>query len=190
MKNTRRFKITLGKLITALVLVIGSVLYFQTVYWGPRNWEAHFKAGIVAYNGGNFAESEREFLVALSKAENIPDKQFALRHTLNNLLEVYRIQAKYEDAEATIKRIITIDENQLGKEHPNVAASWNNLAELYRTQGKFDLARNCYNRALSILDKSLGREHPLSTLIRKRAQELLPKKASDSGPLVDSASGP
>ncbi len=177
MKDRRRSRFTRGQLLLTLVLALGSFLYFKTVYWTPHSWERHIQAGLRAQNRGDFAEAEREFLAALSDARDIPDHQLALRHTLNNLVEVYRSQAKYDEAVATIRQIIEIDESKLGPDHPNVAASWNNLAEVYRSQGRRAEAEQAYRRALDIFEKSLGPNHALTGFVRERYREFLGRPA-------------
>ncbi len=53
-----------------------------------------------------------------------------------------------------------IDEKDLGKDHPDVAASLNNLATLYEAQGKYAAAEPLYKRSLGIWEKALGKDHP------------------------------
>lgn len=89
--------------------------------------------------------------------------------SLNNLAELYKIQAKYTEAMPLFKRSLTIKENALGKNDLDVALSLNNLAELYRIQGEYKQAESSYRRCIIILENELGKNHlniatPLSNL--------------------------
>jgi len=69
-------------------------------------------------------------------------------------------RARYVEAELLYQRALSIREQSLGPEHPDVADSLNNLANLYDSQGKYAEAELLYQRALSIREQSLGPEHP------------------------------
>ncbi len=57
-------------------------------------------------------------------------------------------------------RVLKINEETLGPEHPETAASLNNLAQQYFNQGRYDEAEVLFKRALAIREKALGLEHP------------------------------
>lgn len=59
-------------------------------------------------------------------------------------------QGKYEEAQAIYQESISIRENSLGRDHPDVAKSLHELAQLYKTIGKFNQSELCLKRALSI----------------------------------------
>jgi tetratricopeptide (TPR) repeat protein len=90
--------------------------------------------------------------------EGNEDYQFAF--SLNQLAFLYDSQGKYNEAEPLYLRSLSIRENQLGKNHPNVATSLNNLAALYHNQGKYKEAENLRLRCLEIERKTLGENHP------------------------------
>lgn len=69
-------------------------------------------------------------------------------------------QAQYLEAELLVRRSLTIREEALGAEHPEVASSLNNLAALLHLQGKSEEAEQLFRRALSTLQQSLGAQHP------------------------------
>lgn len=76
------------------------------------------------------------------------------------LVEVYRSQGKYSEAEPLFKRALAIREKTLGPTNPDVASSLNNLAALYHDEGKYSEAEPLYKRALAIWEKALGSDHP------------------------------
>ena len=79
---------------------------------------------------------------------------------LNNQAQSLYTQGKYDEAEQLFRRVLEIDEKDLGQDHPDVAACLNNLALLLKTQGKYIEAEALNRRALSILEKQYGREDP------------------------------
>ncbi len=89
-----------------------------------------------------------------------------------------RDRGRYAEAEPLSLRALRIREQQLGLEHPEVAASLNNLATLYRQQGKYAEAEPLILRALRIREQQLGPEHPevayslnnLATLYREQGK--------------------
>lgn len=56
---------------------------------------------------------------------------------------------------------LTIYEQQLGPDHPDLAFSLNMLADIYKDQGQFMLATSLYQRALYIWKQVLASDHPL-----------------------------
>jgi nucleoside phosphorylase/tetratricopeptide (TPR) repeat protein len=71
-----------------------------------------------------------------------------------------KIQASYTMAEPLFKRALTIWEQQVGSEHPDVAVALNGLAILYFEQGKHAEAEPLFKRALAIWEQQFGSEHP------------------------------
>ena len=55
---------------------------------------------------------------------------------------------------------LRIDEQTIGKEHPDYAIRLNNLAIVYHSQGRYDEAIELYKQALLIDEKTIGKEHP------------------------------
>ena len=70
------------------------------------------------------------------------------------------IRAQFAEAESFLKLSLTIREQVLGSEHPQVALNLCCLAELHRDQGQPMQAKPLYQRALSICEQALGPEHP------------------------------
>jgi tetratricopeptide (TPR) repeat protein len=68
-------------------------------------------------------------------------------------------RANYAEAEPLYRRALRIREEQLGTDHPDVAASSNDLATLLQAQGKYAEAEPLYRRALRIREEQLGTDH-------------------------------
>ena len=67
---------------------------------------------------------------------------------------------KYDRAVIVAQKALEVAEQNVGRDHPDVALSLNNLAELYRTQGDYAKAEPLYKRSLAIFEKSFGPDHP------------------------------
>ncbi len=81
--------------------------------------------------------------------------------SLANRCSVYlRARAEYGPAESLSKRALSIWENAVGPEHPEVANSLNRLALVYWNQGRYAEAEPLYMRARVIQEKVLGPDHP------------------------------
>ena len=70
-------------------------------------------------------------------------------------------------------RSLSIRQQQLGDDHPDVAASLNNLAGLYQSQGRYSEAESLHLRSLSIWQQQLGDDHPNTQTGRQNLRYLL-----------------
>ena len=147
-------------LVGVLCVMLVSALCIGCGQSAGSPWESYIQAGEAAYQQGNYAEAEKQFLAALQEAENFGPEDPRLATSLNNLANLYEAQGKYTEAEPLYQRALTIYEKALGPEHPNVATSLNNLAVLYEAQGKYTEAEPLYQRSLAIREKALGPEDP------------------------------
>ncbi len=86
----------------------------------------------------------------------------------------YLLQAmrKYEEARPFYTRALAIKEEQLGPDHPDVAASLNNMGELLESMGKYEEAVPYYERALAIFKAKLGADHPNSEVVQNNLMML------------------
>ncbi len=171
---------TKTKAIALFVAVVGTLLYFKMIFFPPsKGWEYFNRAGLAAYEKKDYAESEEQLLAALQEAETFAfdDPRFAL--SLNNLAEIYRVQARYAEAEPYLKRSLANAEKIYGPEHSGVAANLNNLAANYRVRGMYTEAEPLSKRALDIWEKTLGPENPLVLFALESYVDLLRKTGRD-----------
>jgi tetratricopeptide (TPR) repeat protein len=73
---------------------------------------------------------------------------------LNHLGELYFALNNYSEAEHYYKQALTIYQNTLGPEDPEVATDFSNLGEIYYSQGKYQDAQPAYQRAMNIDEKA------------------------------------
>ena len=81
------------------------------------------------------------------------------RH-LNNLAALLQATNRLAEAEPLMRRALTIDEQNFGKDHPNVAIDLNNLAALLQATNRLAEAEPLMRRALTIDEQSFGKDHP------------------------------
>jgi tetratricopeptide (TPR) repeat protein len=86
---------------------------------------------------GQYAKGIPPAAEAVQIAETRQVRPVKLANYLNELGVLYYFQGNYGEAEPLYLRSLHIHEQQLGAEHPTVAASLNNLAGLYDAQGRY-----------------------------------------------------
>ena len=111
------------------------------------------EAGL-AFDERRYADAEKLLRRAVRQAESRASGEPSLATALNDLAEIYRAQAKYDDAVPLYRRAIDIVEKASGPHHASLARSLNSLALVYRAQGMYDEAEPLCRRALSILEKT------------------------------------
>ncbi|HKX31312.1 MAG TPA: CHAT domain-containing tetratricopeptide repeat protein, partial [Blastocatellia bacterium] len=78
---------------------------------------------------------------------------------LNNLGNIYKERGDFAQAEPLYRRALTIAEQTLPPEHPNVGLFLSNLGNLYRERGEYGRAEPLFQRALAVKEKTLGPTH-------------------------------
>ena len=150
-----------------VVLIINRRRAFGFMAWllalvagcSQPTWEATMQAGEAAMQRGNYAEAERIFAVAVTRAEEagLQDRRVAV--TLSRLAQAYSSQGKYVEAEPVYLRALEIYQTVHGEEHLDVAATLNNLGVIHRMHGQYADAQRLLMRALHIKEKVLGTDH-------------------------------
>ncbi len=114
------------------------------IFFQRGSWKSYGKAGVKAYQKGNYPEAEKQFAAALKEAEGFGPQDPRVAVTLTHLAALYYNQGKYTEAEPLYKRALPIVEKALGPED----------------QGKYAEAEPLVKRALAIFENALGPEHP------------------------------
>src|SRR5579871_1913917 len=104
-------------------------------------------------------EAESLLTGILTGLETKPEPP-ALPLVLNNLATAQKQEGRYGEAEAGYRRVLEIEERQLGPDHPSTATTLNNLASLYHAQGRDTEAVPLLFRSIGIGEKTLGPAHP------------------------------
>ena len=118
--------------------------------------------GVEACQQLRYGDAERLLVGALRRAEQGAAAAPELAAALGQLADLYRAQARYEEAEPLYRRAIALEEGRQGGEHAGMARALNNLALVYRAQGFYEQAEPLCRRALAIAERVHGGEHPLT----------------------------
>ncbi len=141
-------------LVGVLCVMLVSALFIGCGQSAGSAWERYNQAGMEAYQQGNYAEAEKQWLAALQEAENFGPEDPRLATSLFALGSLYHAQGKYAEAEPLYQRSLAILEKALGPEHPNVANGLENYAGLLRQTGREDEAAEMEARAKAIREKN------------------------------------
>jgi tetratricopeptide (TPR) repeat protein len=79
---------------------------------------------------------------------------------LHDLAELYRLTARFEQAEGLYLQSLALLEKSPGPGDPRFATAVNNLGVLYQTQGRYDQAEALHRSALAAQERALGPSHP------------------------------
>ena len=99
---------------------------------------------------GALAEAEGVLRRALSALNDDPSAQRELSVTLSALARLYFRQGDYERAEPLLLQLLSVKQQELGREHPEVAAVLMSLAALRGAIGRHDHAEQLLRKALAI----------------------------------------
>lgn len=94
------------------------------------------------------------------REKNLGAQQSLDHFRLGIMAASYVLHEDYEEAESLLLRELSVMEQQLGPEHPDIAECLQTLAGvIYHPQGNYERAESLYRRALAIWDKFLEAEH-------------------------------
>ena len=120
----------------------------------PRN------EGLEAFQEGRHGDAERLLLAELARVERHEPKSLATARAMTDLAELYRGQARFEEAEAQFARVIALLESLPGAPPRVLVRPLNSLALVYRAQGAYAKAEPLCQRALALAEGAHGPEHP------------------------------
>ncbi len=112
-----------------------------------------------AYQDGRTEEAEAFFLLAGQLAEEFEDTDPRLALTLGNLADLYRLQARDEEAESAYLESLALLEGIDGPDSPRVARFVADIAVFYTALGRDEEAEPLYWRALEALEWTHGFYH-------------------------------
>jgi CHAT domain-containing protein/tetratricopeptide (TPR) repeat protein len=116
--------------------------------------------GISSKNQARYGAAEEYLHHALAIYEQAAPSDDGLALTINALAVVLDLQGRRDESEALYKRVLVVQEQALGPDHPYVANTLENLAIVYRAQARYQEAERLYKRALAIKQKVYSANHP------------------------------
>ena len=109
-------------------------------------------------------EYVRERLVLIEDVARFFDESGRADETagslFNNIANVYFDQGNYEKALEYYTKSQVINEQVLGKNHPDTATTYNNMANVYHAKENYVRALEYHEKACAIYEKALGKGHP------------------------------
>ena len=84
---------------------------------------------------------------------------------LDNTAYKYYQDGNYPKALEFYSKALSIQEKNLGKDHPATGAFYNDIGLVYSDMGDYPKALEFYTKALNIREKNLGKDHPATTNI-------------------------
>lgn len=124
-----------------------------------QSWEQYMDAAAFAYQDGRTEEAESFFLLAAQVAEEFEDTDPRRALTLGNLADLYRAQARDEEAESAYLESLALLERIDGPDSPRVARFVADVAVFYTDLGRVEEAEPLYWRALEALEWTHGFYH-------------------------------
>jgi CHAT domain-containing protein/tetratricopeptide (TPR) repeat protein len=110
----------------------------------------------------HLAEAERSLKEALALHEKAlrtdPTPQLAHVLTLYQLMRLYQVSERYDDANLLGDRALGILEKIYGPDHPTVASHFEIVAAIYEGRGRYDEGDAMRKRALTIVERAYGKE--------------------------------
>jgi tetratricopeptide (TPR) repeat protein len=101
-----------------------------------------------------------ETLRCILKQDAPTRKQMAVRPSLDRQANDLEERARYRDAQPLRDKILALDRQVLGEEHPGTAASFAKLGNNLHAQGHYAPAQALFEKALAIDRRVLGEYHP------------------------------
>jgi tetratricopeptide (TPR) repeat protein len=121
------------------------------------------------FPGARSVATRAERIFANQKSPNAGGLASAVGVQACVLLEEERVA----EAEPLLRRVLAIDEQYYGKEHPNVAAARNNLAELLSRTDRREEAEPHFRLAVTIAENVFGAGHPITATYYSNLAKML-----------------
>lgn len=116
-------------------------------------------AAAFALQDGRIDEAESLLLLAAQAAEGFESTDPRPALTLGNLADLYRAQARDEEAEAAYLESLALLERIEGPDSPRAARFAADVAVFYTSLGRVEEAEPLYRRALEALERTHGFDH-------------------------------
>ncbi|MBI1312318.1 tetratricopeptide repeat protein [bacterium] len=132
---------------------------------------------------GNSLLPHLRLLIAHAEAHGITSPTAAL---MGHVVHILYEKAELEEAEPLLRRMLAINEQSYGAEHPKVVIGLSNLAQLFLDTNRLAEAEPLLRRALVIDERAYGMEHPhvANCLINLAKLLLATNRLAEAEPLL------
>jgi eukaryotic-like serine/threonine-protein kinase len=128
---------------------------------------------VIGYEQGRYEEAQGWARSAKAVLQRLGGHELLEAWLLNNLGGVYELEGQREEALRSQQEALTLKEEVLGNEHPDVGISEGNLAVVLSALGRNQEALAHVDRSIQILASGLGAGHPdLATQLNNRGEIL------------------
>ena len=140
------------------------------------------------YRQGNYAQAEALYLKALAIEEfHLGTCSAPINNTVNELVNIFRIQKKWRLAEYMLGRQRDILNILHGEDSLCATSCELRQAQLFQQSGQIEKALHCYNSVLSIYTKMFGSRSASVLAFKKKLTELSIRWGLQSHHLLKSA---
>src|SRR5215510_7553631 len=141
--------------VTPIVLLALLLWPVAAVAQSP-SWEDHLGSAERAWDRGQTAEAERQYLGAVKQAESFGPADPRLAQSLTALGLFYREQGRIPEASPVLHRALSVIEQSVSADDVRLVVPLNNVGATWLQQGLVGDAEPVVRRALSIAEKKLG----------------------------------
>lgn len=146
------------KIIFATALLIA--LFLSAAWAEDSRWDELLQAGNAALEAKRYEEAEKDFRAALEEASAGDPQDPKLIASLRALVGLYQRQGKIALQEPYLRRILELQQDQLGDAHPDLTPTLLELALLYGQLRRPAWAEPLMRRALEIQESQSGPNDP------------------------------
>ncbi|CAF1472093.1 unnamed protein product [Adineta steineri] len=118
--------------------------------------EGWYRLGSLLIKMGQFTNAQEAYEVLLHQTTNETDKA----PIYYQLGRIKLSQGEYQEALSYYEKALTIRQQSLPSNHPNLGTSYNNIGSVYDRMGDYSKALSYYEKALEIRQQSLSSNHP------------------------------
>ena len=118
--------------------------------------EEHCRRALQAKHQGLFSQADVELGKALEIMESPWPPDFLLAASLTSLGETLEEFGKYEQAASYYRQALSVKEELLGVDHPDLATELNNLGLILYEQGQYPPSLEIFQRLLPLLEGNHG----------------------------------
>ncbi len=134
---------------------------------------ALFLVWVIGYQEGRYVEAQRWAKTGDAVLQRLGGHELLHAWLLNNLGGIFEIQGEREAALRAQQEGLTLKEQALGRDHPDVGVSEGNVAVVLTALGRNQEALAHVDRSIEILENGLGPDHPdLATQLMNRGEIL------------------
>lgn len=146
--------------------------------------------GFLYKNQGKLSDAETMCLLGLKLQEKVYSQSHPyIAYTLRILSEIYRGQARYQEATDALERAMTIMHGFCQENDQEIAPFNVDMARLLVERGDFEKAESYFKKAIALIEETYGHEHLYTAKVRSSIAKLyvLQKRYAEAEELITGA---